>query len=76
MFPALVLERLLPRAALGGIFRLALQQRLVGNIMAPHIALTDAQVRVEFAEQLPRPTHRPSQVGHAPADPVGGRVGD
>ena len=50
IFPALVLHGLLPCQVFGAVFRLALQQRLVGNAIAPHIALPGRQIDVHGAQ--------------------------
>ncbi|MNS59031.1 hypothetical protein D3C72_919760 [compost metagenome] len=76
VLPALVLQGLLPGTVLSKVFSLPLNQRLVGDVIAPDIALPCPQVGIKRTEQLPWPAHRPVQVGHAPADPLGRRSGD
>ncbi len=55
---------------------MTLEQRLVGDVIAPDIALPCAQIGIERTEQLPRPAHRPVEVGDAPADALVRCVGD
>ena len=76
VLPTLVDQGLLPGRVLGAVLGLALDERLVGDAVAPHIALPGGQVDLHGPEQLPRTVHRPAQVRHAPADNGVGRLGD
>jgi hypothetical protein len=59
VLPALVLQGLLPGAVFREVFGLTLNQRLVGDVIAPDIALSCPQSGIKRAEQLPGPAHRP-----------------
>ena len=75
IFPAAILEGLLPGLAFRGILGLALHQGLVGDTVAPDIALPAPQVDVELPQQLPGAVQRPIQVRHAPAHQVARSLG-
>ena len=76
VLPALVDQGLLPGGMLGTVFGLALEQGLVRDAIAPHIALPGCQTHVHRPEQLPRSLHRPAQVRYTPADNGVRRLGE